>query len=179
MIRRSARSRSGFTLVESLTTMVLLTAFLAISCSLVKLMLSLETGDRDHLALIETTARLNRSFRDDVHAARRVFVFPPGPNVPSVLVLEMPDGRSVRYEAGPEELRRIETFATLSLRANGFNIGGRPVRFSVDESSDSTLVGLAYDRRKAAQREDPRPIRMEAALGLDQRFRQPVPEVGP
>ncbi len=157
-----------------LTTIVLLSAFLAIAASLLKLMLAVESRDRDHLALLETTSRLSRVFRDDVHEARGAIAFPAGLGVPAELVLEMPDGRTVRYEAGVKSLLRVEGFSGFPIHGDAFDLRGHIARFSVEKSGEATLVGIVYDRRKAPLREDARPIRIEAGLGLDERFRHPA-----
>jgi prepilin-type N-terminal cleavage/methylation domain-containing protein len=169
-------ARSGFTLIESLVTMVLLSAFLAVGCALVQLLLATEQQDRDRLALRESTARLGRYFRADVHDALDATLYPPGRDVPAVLDLDMPDGRLVRYLAGPRAVSRLVTFDGLPLEADDFDLGRRVARFSVDRADGVTLVGLRYDRRKAARAEDPRPVHLEAALGLDRRFRPALAE---
>jgi len=96
--------RRGFSLVELLTTITVLTILLGLCAGLIRVLLTLDQSGRDAMAIASDQVRLSRTFRDDVH--RSLLNVPPTIQ-PDRLTLSLPDDSLADYTVRPSDVLRV------------------------------------------------------------------------
>lgn len=159
------RTRRGYTLIEMLTVIMLLSSLLGIGSVLIHRMVRAERAGREALAESAMLARLADEFRRDAHRARSATLDPDG------LTLTLPDDARIEYriDEGAAQVRRHVTGADGTVGETTFRPGrhGLPRLDLIEDEGGTTVAVLAIgdpDRVSAAE------VRVEAVVGLDHRF---------
>lgn len=95
--------RRGFSLVELLATITVLTILLGLCAGLIRVLLKLDQSSRDALAVAADSNRLARDFRDDAHSATSS---PPPKPSSDRLTWTTADDSEVVYTVRPRDLLR-------------------------------------------------------------------------
>lgn len=159
--------RSAYTLIEMLAVLAVGSALLGTATATLYLVFRAESGGRQQLLLATTLDRLAEQFRRDVHEADAIT-----PRQPGAWEFRQPGGRTVEYRPGKDCLVRLELVCGRPERREEYALPtGAEVAI---ESPPQGRPGLAVlritvpvDQTAAAAR---RGVRIEAALGFDQRF---------
>ena len=155
--------RRGKTLVEMLVLISVLTIILGLVATSLVVLFKTDRQVRRDLEQVTALARLSSKFRADAHAAASC-------QVADSCDLALPDGRVVRYAAGPQcitrEVRRgdaVEHRDAFLLPATATakfelpdELQGRLVRLSISAAADSDRPYLTAVR----------PATIEAAVGI-------------
>lgn len=173
--RRSSTHRwCGWTLIELLATMALLTAMTGISAKILTTLLRSERNGTEHVARLVTVSRLARQFRADVHAAIDLQVSADNPQQPLVRITGK-DQRKIQYEIQPRGILRTEQRPAQPVASHDpLRLPG--TRFRIVESATPprllTLVvetpdTFALDPKQPA--DNAREVRIDAIVGRDYR----------
>ena len=102
-MKRIPPSRRGFSLVELLTTITVLTILLGLCAGLIRVLLRLDQSGRDAMTIASDQVRLSRTFRDDAHRSTS-----PTPLTirPDHLTLNLPDDSQADYTLRPSDVLR-------------------------------------------------------------------------
>lgn len=163
--------RHGFSLVETMMAMAVFTTMLVLSLPLVELLLTLGDAGQDHVEALSTISRLAEEFRDDLRASDRLKAGPEGEKFGSVLRLEGPGDRLVRYRIEGREVERIEVVDGLPRRIERYRLPEGPksasARFEVGAAIEGGArpVSLVIDRRLGLRRGLPRFQRITGYVG--------------
>jgi hypothetical protein len=170
---RLGPKRRGYALIEMVVVITLTTALLGLGSLLVNRLMTLERSRRAGLEARATTARLERQFRRDVHAALDARA------ADGALVLSLPEGCGVTYRGGAGEVVVTREPAGVPPDPDFVNTAGagpREETFRLAGSAVPVLTVAARDGRAFAglsYPEDDRPsaraVRVEAAVGRDHR----------
>ncbi len=101
--------RRGVSLVEMLVVITIAAVMVGLAATTMHLLLGAEHEATRSLRFSASVARLARSFRDDLHAARDVELPLPEPGKPAMLVATADGGRRIRYELDAHRATRVET----------------------------------------------------------------------
>src|SRR5262245_48709561 len=103
----SAR-RAGYSLTEVLVVMTVASAMIGMSGTMIHRLLAAEHEASRAARFAVSLARLSRSFRADIRAARSVEL-PSDENAPAVLLANLEDGHTIRYELDANLVTRVES----------------------------------------------------------------------
>jgi prepilin-type N-terminal cleavage/methylation domain-containing protein len=168
-MRRSARR--GYSLIEMLAAIAVLTVVLGASTALIDRLLKLDRSARAHRDDWATAGRLARAFRGDAHAAAFALTPPGAERSAAELRLRGPSGHDVVYEFDQGTITRLELVEGLPARGETFRLPGRLGHFELRHEGSRGLVAL--DLAWPTGRPElgvARSFRVVAALGLDHRF---------
>lgn len=142
-VLQSRAGRRGFTLVELLTVISVLTAVMIVGTRLLILLMNLHTAAGIDLAQRETVQRLEGYLRRDLRQATD-FTLPTDDQRPQILTIVLPTAAEVRYhfdgngavrEALAANVPQREVFP-LPHRRFGFHRQGGNVHCVIDRESD-------------------------------------------
>lgn len=164
------RQRRGYTLIEMLVVMALLSVMVTVGTLTIALLMRSERAGGDALVAAQAGHRLSRQFRDDVHAARQATLNleTPGRPVLSLLI----NGRTTvtwrRVEAGLRRTADGQTVHTETYRVPATDVSFvlSPARSAAAPRrlvSVMTLPEIETGPRPA----DTWPIRVTAVLGRE------------
>jgi prepilin-type N-terminal cleavage/methylation domain-containing protein len=154
--------RRGYTLVELLATMGLVSAVLTLLAGWLTAAMHHQRVAGEHLLAISTQERLAMQFREDVQAAREAL--PLDPAAPEVkLRLDLGD-HEVHYLPSKGGLERVEQAGDQVRRRELYRVPAERIRFDTVEAKPS-LVGMHMEPSAAAQA-----LYIEAALASDRRW---------
>ncbi|MBI3862956.1 MAG: hypothetical protein HY290_13780 [Planctomycetia bacterium] len=164
--------RAAHSLTEVLVVMTVASAMIGMSGTMIHRLLAAEHEATRAARFAVSLARLSRTFRADIHAARSVELA-DDENAAPVLVAKLEDGHTIRYELDANLATRIEFkdgsqshrdvfhFAPGSqLRVRGGG-EGKMVRFELDLAASGGDLKAGRPSRTLA---------IEAALARDHRF---------
>ncbi len=168
MIRTLARKpRGGYSLVEMLVAMFVLTTFLGLGVALIELMLKLGDGGQRTVETVQVASRLARFLRDDVRAADRVEL-PAGAAPPyRELTLIGPGALRVRYVVEKGTLVRERRDGDAPGPVERFVLPRPSARFELEPAESPRFVGFVMDRRPGTRRGPSQDFRIEARLSAD------------
>lgn len=170
--RRSIYRRRGWTLIELLATMALLTAMTGISAKILTTLLRSERNGTEHVVRLVTVSRLARQFRADVHAAIDLQLSGDNPQQPLVTITGA-DQRKIQYEIQPRGILRTEQRPAQPAASHDLlRLPGTRFRI-VDSATPPRLLTLvvetpdtfALDPRQPA--DNAREVRIDAIVGRD------------
>lgn len=172
-MRRSDRRR-GYSLIECIVLISVLSALIGLSAGTIQLLLKLDRAGRAASEEAVALARLARDFRDDAHEAPPVD--PPGRSTDRV-VLTLSESKTVEYTIRPGDVLRTVRQGEKVLRHETYR---RPARASarIDVAIDGPrpIASMVFDRpssdRDISAYHD---YRIEAELGKHGRLK-PRPE---
>ncbi len=97
------RRPTGFSLVELMTTIAVLTILLGMCAGLIRILLKLDHAGRDAMDVENDQVRLARTLRDEAHRSTS-----PTPRLIQAdrLTLILPDNQTVEYTVRPHDLLR-------------------------------------------------------------------------
>ncbi len=170
MRRVRTRGRHGYTLVEMLVVMFVFTTFLGVCVALVELLLKLDDRGQAHEEALATTARMARTFREDIHAAFLAEPIAAAGGASGRIALAGPEGRRIEYRVAKGLLIREERQDDAFRRTDTFPLPTRTGRLVIEPGEGRPLVAIVFDHRSARNRGRPQELRIEAALGTDHRF---------
>lgn len=172
MINRTHHRSRGFTLVELVTAITLMTILVAVGVGIINVLMKVEQSGRRRMVEASTADVLAHSFRADVRAATKVEPLEAKSGLVASLTLTRPGGSSVSYQVGPTEVKRVEQKEGKEARNIIFRVPKRSsTGFDVHQDRGLTVVSLVYDRESALNAEShSTSFRAEAVLGRDQRF---------
>lgn len=150
--------RSGFSLLEMLVAMTVGTAVVAIAVTILQALFEVQRTSRDEFRLQQTLERLGEQFRDDAHRAVDL--------VASEFRLA-PDHR-VQYQATGDTLLRIERKQGSAARREAYRLARGSI-LSIALSEDRKIAVLRISSRALPGEPQPRPVRIDALLGLEHR----------
>ena len=163
--------RHGFSLVETMMAMAVFTSMLVLSLPLLELLLTLGDAGQDHVEALSTISRLAEDFRDDLRASDRLKDGMEGEESVSVLRLEGPGDRLVRYRIEGREVERIEVVEGRPSRIERYQLPQGPksasARFEIGQPVEggSRPVSILIDRRLGLRRGLPRVQRITGYVG--------------
>ncbi len=105
--REAGRRRRGWTLIEMLVTIAVMTSITGVAVKLLASLLRAERNGVEHVTRLTTVSRLSRQFRSDVHAATEVQLAADNPQQP-LLRITSENQRQIQYEIQPQGLLRTE-----------------------------------------------------------------------
>lgn len=106
-LKPSVSVRQGFTLIELMVTMILVTAMTGVAVKLLATLMRSERNGVEHVTRLATVSRLSRQFRADVHAATELQLSADDPAQP-LLRMTCEDQRQIQYAVQPQGLLRTE-----------------------------------------------------------------------
>jgi type II secretory pathway pseudopilin PulG len=158
--------RRGKTLVEMLVLISVLTIILGLVATSLIVLFKTDRQVRRDLEQVTALARLSSKFRADAHAADSC-------QVAEACDLALPDGRVVRYAAGPERITREVRRGDAVEHRDAFLLPATATaKFELPDETQGRLVRLTI---AAAENSDRpyltavRPATIEAAVGLSQK----------
>jgi type II secretory pathway component PulJ len=160
------RNRAGFSIVEAMAAMTVITIVMGVCLALVTMLLKLPDAAHQHATDEAARSRVARLFREDVRAASRVVSKDQGKR----LSLRSGDGVSVEYAASGEGLSRVAWLGDQVAKEERLPL---PPRSAARFEFRDGVVALLLDRR-AVRGDDSaksRVLRVEAAVGASLRFR--------
>lgn len=164
--------RRGYSLIEVLTVIGVMTVLLTLCAGMLKLLLNLDHAGRDALAVAADAERLGRAFRLDAHRATT----PADRDADGRRVAwGLPDGERVEYAAGPDGIRREVRRDNRSPRRESFQLPPRAAaRFDASDEAGRPFLTLTV-HRPATHRQAAVDERVVAEVGRDRRLiaRQP------
>jgi prepilin-type N-terminal cleavage/methylation domain-containing protein len=137
--------RRGFTLVEMLVVLSVLAFVLPLAGGTIFFLLRAQShsaeGLRDALAMTQ----ISRTFRSDVHAARRARTADA-----SALTLEFADARTIEYRAAPDGAitRMVRRGETVEQRQQ-FRLGAIAAKFAIADTGREAALTISATQRPA------------------------------
>ena len=148
---RQQPPRTGFTLVELMVVISILSIVTTLGITTITWLYSIEQTTEDRADTSANWSRLEQDFRNDVHAATKAELVPPSESGSLELRLEQPSETMVVYRATEEQVVREvkQSFATVA-RQN-YHLPNGTVRFSQDPKLPLIRVNYAFTRQPSTQ----------------------------
>lgn len=168
-------SRRGYTLIEVLVTVSLVTVALTLLATWLTTVMRSQRIARDHLLEIQTRDRLARQFREDVHQARRIESTRSAQEPDAGMRLALVGGRVVTYAMRGQLLERVEQAGDKTLREQ-FQLEDAEAHFEVIDQHQPARAVLVLTtpassgRNSASAGSNEATLRIEAVVGSNGRF---------
>ena len=144
MKRRQHGRQRGFSLVELLATITVLTILLGLCAGLIRVLLKLDQSGRDAMVASADAARLARDFRTDAHQGTGST--PPTPAPDRIGWTTTEDAR-VSYQIRPHDILREATRAGKVVRRELYRLPSRATaRFEATTAAGPVLLSIVMDR---------------------------------
>ncbi len=161
----TSNHRRGQTLIEMLATITVLSILLVLCAILLRVVMQLDQGSRDSLDLARDLARLDATFRADVHRAATV---PVPPLTADRLTLTLPGAARITYSIRPREiLREVWQGDAVKQRETYRQPSRSTIRFEANTAADRPLLVLIIHREPSRTMSTPAEpdARIEAEVG--------------
>jgi hypothetical protein len=172
-----AENRRGVSLVELCIVMGFASVVLGTGIGTLHLLLRTDKTLTDSVWRSQTVAKVSRTFRGDVHAARNITTEQPANNAgPLVVVLELAEGHLVRYSIDGPQLFRKETQADKTLHNERFRFSpGTVISIQTDQPKTAALIIQSINPTTKELHQTPtnlplRELKIEAVKGRDHRW---------
>lgn len=143
-MRAHPPGRRGFSLVELMTTITVLTILLGLCAGLIRLLLKLDQSGRDAMTTASDQVRLARTFREDAHRSTATNLPVIEPNH---LILSMPDDFKAEYTVRPSDVLRELRQGDRVRHREVYRLPARAsVRFEASVEAGRSLLSIRVHR---------------------------------